>query len=286
LFDPKIGRWISEDPIGFQAADPNLYRYAGNDATNLTDPSGLAAPNVLVTRKIDKPVLGTYGAFMWPVQFKLDAATKNGGWIVQEVRITFKAFDSKNVDVTGKLFPKGANRHFWEAWEVPAGNKVPKVTFFPNDKSRDLYADYAKAFGARIIRASPGNPNFRRNVGIGNDIAGKKWDDISDLFFTDPTESLEKQVKDPKLYAWAQLEIVAKVFFVDNPKLYPGLKVGGDPGAGRNLSLAFDSKDAPGMKKWLNDNEKVTSPAVTRWVVVTWESKGKAIITNVSIGAP
>jgi hypothetical protein len=40
-FDPSIGRWVSEDPIGFTAADPNLYRYNGNNPTNATDPSGL-----------------------------------------------------------------------------------------------------------------------------------------------------------------------------------------------------------------------------------------------------
>ncbi len=41
MYDPTIGRWISEDPIGFEAADPNLYRYVGNNPTNATDPSGL-----------------------------------------------------------------------------------------------------------------------------------------------------------------------------------------------------------------------------------------------------
>ncbi len=41
-FDPAVGRWISEDPIGFAAGDANLYRYVGNSPTNATDPSGLA----------------------------------------------------------------------------------------------------------------------------------------------------------------------------------------------------------------------------------------------------
>lgn len=41
MFDPRIGRWLSEDPIGFRAGDPNLYRYAGNAFPNRTDPSGL-----------------------------------------------------------------------------------------------------------------------------------------------------------------------------------------------------------------------------------------------------
>ena len=35
------GRFKSEDPIGFAAGDSNLYRYVGNNAATLTDPSGL-----------------------------------------------------------------------------------------------------------------------------------------------------------------------------------------------------------------------------------------------------
>jgi RHS repeat-associated protein len=41
---PSIGRWASEDPIGFDAGDPNLARYVGNGPTGNTDPSGLQAP--------------------------------------------------------------------------------------------------------------------------------------------------------------------------------------------------------------------------------------------------
>ena len=37
-FDPKLGRFISEDPI---AADINSYRYAGNNPVDFVDPSGL-----------------------------------------------------------------------------------------------------------------------------------------------------------------------------------------------------------------------------------------------------
>ena len=38
-----IGRFISEDPLGFAAGDVNFYAYVGNDAVNASDPSGLAA---------------------------------------------------------------------------------------------------------------------------------------------------------------------------------------------------------------------------------------------------
>ena len=40
-YDPTTGRWISEDPIGFAADDPNLSRYVGNNVTGTVDPSGL-----------------------------------------------------------------------------------------------------------------------------------------------------------------------------------------------------------------------------------------------------
>ncbi|MEE3716541.1 RHS repeat-associated core domain-containing protein [Tumidithrix elongata RA019] len=40
-YDSAVGRFISEDRIGFAGGDANLYRYVGNSATNGTDPFGL-----------------------------------------------------------------------------------------------------------------------------------------------------------------------------------------------------------------------------------------------------
>jgi RHS repeat-associated protein len=40
-YDAKLGQFISQDPIGFLAEDPNLRRYVGNDVLVNTDPSGL-----------------------------------------------------------------------------------------------------------------------------------------------------------------------------------------------------------------------------------------------------
>src|SRR5205823_1460269 len=40
-FSPALGRWVSPDPIGFAAGDPNLYRYVGNDPLTHMDPTGL-----------------------------------------------------------------------------------------------------------------------------------------------------------------------------------------------------------------------------------------------------
>ncbi len=57
-YAPEIGRWISEDPLGFVAGDANVGRYVGNDPTGASDPSGLH----------DEPVDG-FLAFLWSLFF-------------------------------------------------------------------------------------------------------------------------------------------------------------------------------------------------------------------------
>ncbi|MCO6459130.1 MAG: hypothetical protein J5I93_27795, partial [Pirellulaceae bacterium] len=39
--DAAVGRWVSEDPIGFAAGDANVYRYVSNAPVNSHDPTGL-----------------------------------------------------------------------------------------------------------------------------------------------------------------------------------------------------------------------------------------------------
>jgi RHS repeat-associated protein len=41
FYDAKLGRFISEDPIGFAGGDVNLFGYVGNNPQNFVDPSGL-----------------------------------------------------------------------------------------------------------------------------------------------------------------------------------------------------------------------------------------------------
>jgi RHS repeat-associated protein len=39
-YDPHSGRWLTQDPMGFDAGDSNLYRYVRNGFTGPTDPTG------------------------------------------------------------------------------------------------------------------------------------------------------------------------------------------------------------------------------------------------------
>jgi hypothetical protein len=60
MYDPRIGRWTGEDPVGFRAGDPNLLRYVGNDPTNATDPSGLTLKRVFSRPSGAKEVKDNY----------------------------------------------------------------------------------------------------------------------------------------------------------------------------------------------------------------------------------
>jgi RHS repeat-associated protein len=47
-YDPRIGRFVSEDPVGFKGGR-NFYSYVGNDPINHIDPSGLSAVSCWAT---------------------------------------------------------------------------------------------------------------------------------------------------------------------------------------------------------------------------------------------
>jgi hypothetical protein len=42
MFDPNLGRWMQNDPIGFEGGDVNLYGYEGENPVRYVDPSGMA----------------------------------------------------------------------------------------------------------------------------------------------------------------------------------------------------------------------------------------------------
>jgi RHS repeat-associated protein len=60
-YDAAIGRFVSEDPIGFGGSDVNLYRYVSNRPLSATDPSGLSAKSTDSTGSgtpLPRPIFG------------------------------------------------------------------------------------------------------------------------------------------------------------------------------------------------------------------------------------
>jgi uncharacterized protein RhaS with RHS repeats len=56
-YDPEVGRFISEDPIGFEGGDVNLMVYVGNNPILLIDPLGLRETGALNALESEEPML-------------------------------------------------------------------------------------------------------------------------------------------------------------------------------------------------------------------------------------
>jgi RHS repeat-associated protein len=60
-YDPRAGRFTSEDPLGFAAGDVNLSRYVGNGPTLWVDPSGMAVQDVSVSIDVNDELPSSSG---------------------------------------------------------------------------------------------------------------------------------------------------------------------------------------------------------------------------------
>jgi hypothetical protein len=52
MYDPRVGQFLEEDPIGFDANDENLRRYVRNNPLSASDPTGLAEEGSLDKKAI------------------------------------------------------------------------------------------------------------------------------------------------------------------------------------------------------------------------------------------
>ncbi|MCY2990852.1 MAG: hypothetical protein NTY19_23695, partial [Planctomycetota bacterium] len=78
-FDPRQGRFVSADPLGFAAGDVNLYRYVGNAPVILRDPLGLEPIGYSVILQQDMAVGGAaVGAVMGYVCSYLEEWCQSG----------------------------------------------------------------------------------------------------------------------------------------------------------------------------------------------------------------
>ncbi|WP_158545443.1 RHS repeat domain-containing protein [Bremerella cremea] len=103
-YNAQLGRWMSQDPIGFEGGDENLYRYVGNGPTIATDPSGLAEGwewnwHHLLDRAIfNEDFITKYG-------LKININSAKYGWMLR----------AKDHTWTGGIHPEGWSRD-WKEW--------------------------------------------------------------------------------------------------------------------------------------------------------------------------
>ncbi|MFL5245260.1 MAG: RHS repeat-associated core domain-containing protein [Gemmataceae bacterium] len=58
MYNPAVGRWMTQDPIEFEAEDADLYRYVRNNPTNLTDPTGLLPFEITLKKPLGASLFG------------------------------------------------------------------------------------------------------------------------------------------------------------------------------------------------------------------------------------
>jgi RHS repeat-associated protein len=124
-YDPKLGRYLTPDPIGL-AGGINLFAYAGNDPVNATDPFGLfdwkdysrsISPNGGVPVGID-PVAVPWGDFRKAVRRWLNLVWTDTGDTCKEVMDNFDPF----LNATEKIFG-GIGKAGEETWNALVYNQ-------------------------------------------------------------------------------------------------------------------------------------------------------------------
>jgi RHS repeat-associated protein len=148
-YDPVEGRWMQLDLPEYLLSEMNSYRYETNASVSRIDPQGLDSidTSVRISNSIkgddDGVLLGTAGAFFWPVKFDLSKpADPKGGVIIQDLTVSWKVwagenafraqgpadFDSDSNDLYKRAIPAFGTRarHYLEAWIVAPNSTIPK----------------------------------------------------------------------------------------------------------------------------------------------------------------
>jgi RHS repeat-associated protein len=79
-YDAAVGRWISEDPIGFAAGDTNLNRYVGNGPVDKVDPWGLQDPTGGIYHDYTQGMTGNPSPFKKDKMIPKFAREENLAW--------------------------------------------------------------------------------------------------------------------------------------------------------------------------------------------------------------
>jgi RHS repeat-associated protein len=162
-YDPQTQRFLSRDPIEFEAGDFNFYRYVGNDCVNFRDPSGLKPGDKFGTEKgAAKDVLDSINP---------KSITKNiehTGWILKNKDGTYTATKpvGGTVDSAGDSGGKppnacaGYHTHGSDK-KGPNGEVYDHENFSPEDK------EFAKSYKTNEWLGTPWGVTKKYNVKTG-----------------------------------------------------------------------------------------------------------------------
>jgi RHS repeat-associated protein len=257
-YSPTLGRWVSVDPIEFAGGDRNLYRFVNNEPVNETDPKGLAVgigqqltnaglnlyPFLYAPFKVvplTKPVVGSWGNFVWPVTFRLSTPSdaKLGGYVIQHTRIKISQHPPEKI-----LY----ENNYWEAFRVSA-----------NKKEADSAKLIDKLMAALKLGGKTGKQANEQYTALHLNLSGNNQPNTvtrvenaqaCDWFWKVDLRKAEKNTK-------ITIQITAQAYYVDGIGL-DGLPVmfkpGNVPDAG-GLPSAYDAGNHDAIIKWLGDRK-------------------------------
>ena len=150
VYDPASGRWISQDPMGFDAGDSNLYRYVHNQPTIDRDPSGLW----------NETIRTPYGPVRFTTTIVKDQVTIGLGSEAEKVIPASVRFNDGEktalIQVDGY---KDGQVKYQNKWIVPrllARYGVDMRAVLTDPDSKDFYFVQLVASGTMILKADGG----------------------------------------------------------------------------------------------------------------------------------
>ena len=120
-YDPATARWQSQDPLGFDAGDSNLYRYVHNSPTAEADPSGLFFAGLLTIPR-------QFHVTSTLADATLDVVTQNitDGYVLLELKNQHSLFQTNGITSSSTNIPSPPTRYFVYEISVANGQVVYK----------------------------------------------------------------------------------------------------------------------------------------------------------------
>lgn len=112
-YDAAVGKWISEDPIGFAGGNASLSGYVNNQIISTLDPTGLAPPEVCIGfRPPQSPSfsLSHLYSFVRPVQLSANNDSTSKTFSIPDTYSTIKLYPGSAIGVPYKTENLGARR--------------------------------------------------------------------------------------------------------------------------------------------------------------------------------
>jgi RHS repeat-associated protein len=171
-YHPGLARFISEDPIGFQSGDSNLYAYVGNGPTGSTDPTGLF---VVPVARLAVGLIATVLAGRKSVDQNLPLVSAAAPAAVPLWVFVVAPIGAMIIDALGKMplpdisFSKdsGASAEAERARNVDKG--IPESELGPSGKPKIHNVEHSTRKGAREAadQAGGGPPMNHPNPAVG-----------------------------------------------------------------------------------------------------------------------